>query len=142
MAVPDGFAITWALFAKLEKEGLTMFGRKKGPDQPFQHAEDCRIWKTDPGVQIPWSEIRRGAWEAVCVCGKQYHHEPVVDDSVRNDPLKIGHRGAPQCELHGDTDPAVLQHALKAIEKDGYWWVQCGACDTAWQVPYYAESVG
>jgi hypothetical protein len=41
-----------------------MFGlKKKGPTQPFQHAEDCRIWKTDPGVQIPWSEIRRGVWE-------------------------------------------------------------------------------
>ena len=46
------------------------------------------------------------------------------------------------CELHGETDPAVLRLALKAVDKDGYWWVQCGACDTGWQVPYYAESVG
>jgi hypothetical protein len=23
-----------------------------------------------------------------------------------------------------------------------YWWVECGACDPAWQVPHYAESVG
>jgi hypothetical protein len=22
------------------------------------------------------------------------------------------------------------------------WWVECSACDTAWQVPHYAESVG
>jgi hypothetical protein len=105
-----------------------MFGlKKKGPTQPFIHADNCRIWKTDPGVQIPWSEIRRGVWEAVCVCGKQYHHDPIVDDRVRNDPLKIGHRGAPQCELHGETDPAVLRLALKAVERDGDWWVQCSA---------------
>jgi hypothetical protein len=30
--------------------------------------------------------------------------------------------------------------------KDGaggnYWWVECGTCDTAWQVPHYAERVG
>jgi hypothetical protein len=25
-------------------------------------------------------------------------------------------------------------------EHDGYWWVECGTCDTAWQVPHYAES--
>jgi hypothetical protein len=23
-----------------------------------------------------------------------------------------------------------------------YWWVECSGCDTAWQVPYFAESVG
>jgi hypothetical protein len=23
-----------------------------------------------------------------------------------------------------------------------YWWVECGSCDTAWQIPYYVESVG
>jgi hypothetical protein len=38
----------------------------------------------------------------------------------------------------------VLRVILKV--KDGavgdYWWVECGASDTAWQVPYYAESVG
>jgi hypothetical protein len=100
--------------------------------------EDCRIWKTGPGVQIPWSEIRRGVWEAVCVCGKQYHHEPVGDDRVRNDPLKIGHRGAPQCELHGETDPAVPRLALKGQPFMGA--VPC--LDTGWQVPHFAESVG
>ena len=34
----------------------------------------------DPEVQIPWSEIRRGVWEAVCVCGVPYHHDPITDD--------------------------------------------------------------
>jgi hypothetical protein len=50
--------------------------------------------------------------------------------------------GAPECELRGETDHAVLRLALKATEKDGYWWVQCSACDSGWQVPYHAESVG
>jgi hypothetical protein len=118
-----------------------MFGlKKKGPDEPFGHADDCKIVHADPDVQIAWSEIRRGVWEARCVCGVQYHHDPITDDRVRNDPLKIGHRGAPQCELNGETDPAVLRLALKAVERDGYWWVQCSACDTGWQVTDYAES--
>jgi hypothetical protein len=25
---------------------------------------------------------------------------------------------------------------LKATEKEGYWWVTCGACDAGWQVPH------
>jgi hypothetical protein len=95
-------------------------GRKKGPTKQFQHADDCRILKADPNVEIPWSEVRRGVWEARCVCGFEYHNDPVADDRVRNDPLKI-HRGAPYCELHGETDPAVLRLGLKATEKDGYW---------------------
>jgi hypothetical protein len=113
-----------------------------GTPLPFGHADDCKIVHADPDVQIPWSEIRRGVWEVRCVGGVQYHHDPITDDRVRNDLLKIGHRGAPQCELHGETDPAVLWFALKAVEKDRYWWVQCSACDTGWQVPHYAESVG
>ena len=41
------------------------------------------------------------------MCGVQYHHDPITDDRARSDPLKIGHRGAPQCQLHGEADPAV-----------------------------------
>jgi hypothetical protein len=36
----------------------------------------------------------------------------------------------------------VLKALLRITPKEGYWWVECGACDTSWQVPYYAESVG
>lgn len=43
---------------------------------------------------------------------------------------------------HGEADPDVLRFALKAVERDGYWWVQCSACDSGWQIPYVAESVG
>ncbi len=50
-----------------------MFDRKKNkPDLPaFLHASDCKILARDPKVEIPWSEIRGGVYEAVCVCGKQ-----------------------------------------------------------------------
>ena len=60
--------------------------RKKGPDQPFAHADDCKIVHADPGVQIPWSEIRRGVWEARCVCGVQYHHDlaPIIGLDARS----------------------------------------------------------
>jgi hypothetical protein len=52
-------------------------------------------------------------------------------------------RHARQCEFVGVSDPAVLRVLLKVKDGAGgdYWWVECGACDTAWQVPYYAESV-
>lgn len=46
-----------------------MFGlkKKRGPTQPFTHADDCKILKADPDVQIEWSEVETGHWEAVCV---------------------------------------------------------------------------
>jgi hypothetical protein len=49
---------------------------------------------------------------------------------------------APHCEFASETDAAVLKVLLKVRDRDGYWWVECNACDSAWQVPYYAESVG
>jgi hypothetical protein len=35
----------------------------------------------------------------------------------------------------------VLKFLLKVKDGagGGYWWVECGTCDTGWQVPYYAE---
>jgi hypothetical protein len=52
-------------------------------------------------------------------------------------------RGA-VCEFASETDAAMLRVILKVKDGAGgdYWWVECGACDTAWQVPHYAESVG
>jgi hypothetical protein len=58
------------------EKGGVMFQKKKGPDEPFAHAEDCKIAHADPGVQIPWSEIRRGVWEARCVCGSSITMTP------------------------------------------------------------------
>lgn len=47
-----------------------MFGKKtKGPTQPFTHSDSCPILKADPDVQIEWSEVQTGRWEARCVCG-------------------------------------------------------------------------
>jgi hypothetical protein len=48
-------------------------------------------------------------------------------------------------ERRDTTDPALLRVILKVQDGAGgrYWWVQCSACDCAWQVPHYAaESVG
>jgi hypothetical protein len=75
---------------------------------------------------------------------REDYYEP-VGGRTRLDPLDPKtSRHAAQCEFAFATDPAVLRVLLKV--KDGmggdYWWVECGACGTAWQVPYYAESVG
>ena len=45
--------------------------------------------------------------------------------------------GAGECEFGSATDAAVLRVILKVKDGAGgdYWWVECGACDTAWQVP-------
>ena len=68
------------------EKGGGMFHKKKGPNEPFAHADDCKILTADPDVQIPWSEIRGGVWEARCVCGVQYHHDPsptIVSGTIR-----------------------------------------------------------
>jgi hypothetical protein len=120
-----------------------MFGRKKGPNEPFAHAEDCKILAADPGVKIEWSEIRRGVWEAVCVCGMQFFYDPITDDRMRLDPLDPHTaRHSPLCEFVSATDPSVLRAVLRVTPKDGYSWVACNSCDYGWQVPHYAESVG
>jgi hypothetical protein len=44
----------------------------------------------------------------------------------------------PQCEFVNETGAAVLRVILKVRPGlgEGYDWVECNACDTAWQVPY------
>ena len=60
------------------------------------------------------------------------------------DPKTSHH--APQCEFASETNVAVLRVVLEVKDGAGdeaYWWVECSACDTAWQVPHYsAQSVG
>jgi hypothetical protein len=92
-------------------------------------------------VAIPWSEVRAGVWEARCVCGVQYWHAPVAGRR-QVDPLdpKTGrHSGA--CEFAAQTDAAMLRAVLRVTDKGDYDWVECNACDYAWQVPHF-ESVG
>jgi hypothetical protein len=46
--------------------------------------------------------------------------------------------------LHGVVLVGPTAAILKVRDGAGgdYWWVECGTCDTAWQVPHYApESV-
>jgi hypothetical protein len=123
-----------------------MFGSKhKGPSlPPFSHSDDCRILQADPGVEIPWSEVESGHWVATCVCNEQHYREP-APRRTRLDPLDPKtSRHAPQCEFAAVTDHDVVRVLLKVREGqgEGYWWVECGACETGWQVPYYAaESV-
>jgi hypothetical protein len=80
------------------------------------------------------------------LCGEEHHREPVADHRVRLDPLDAKtSRHAPQCEFAAETDAAVLRVILKVRDGAGgdYWWVECGACDTAWQVPHHApEGIG
>ena len=66
-----------------------------------------------------------------------------MEAAVRPSSVKTS-RHAGQCEHRSTSDPALLRAILKVRNGagEGYWWVECGACDTAWQVPYYAESVG
>jgi hypothetical protein len=46
-----------------------MFGlKKKSPTLPFTHADNCKILRADPTVQIPWSDVETGHWRTVCQC--------------------------------------------------------------------------
>ena len=121
-----------------------MFGRrKKGPTRPFVHTYDCKIVKADPGVEILWSEVESGHWQAVCECGSEDIYEEPADRRARLDPLHpstFHHAGG--CEHRDTTDPTLLAAILKVRDGAGgdYWWVECSACDTAWQVPHYAAA--
>jgi hypothetical protein len=100
--------------------------------------------RSAPNVSIEWQEVESGFWEARCVCGVETYREPLTD-RVRSDPLDAkSSRHAGECEFASETDAAVLKIVLKVKDGagGGCWWVECGACDTAWQVPHHAESVG
>jgi hypothetical protein len=118
--------------------------RKKRPDKAFSHSDGCKIQAADPAVSIEWSELERGHWRAICVCGSEDFYEPVAD-RVRLDPYDPStFRHAGQCEHRYASDPALLRAILKVRDGAGgdYWWVECGTCECGWQVPHYAESVG
>jgi hypothetical protein len=41
------------------------------------------------------------------------------------------------------TDLGLVKALLTVRERENYWYVQCGTCETGWQTPFYAaESVG
>jgi hypothetical protein len=117
--------------------------RYNPPDTPFVHADDCRIVKADPNVEILWSRLEYGQWRRECVCSYEGWQEP-APGRVRldpHDPKTARHMG--QCEFKDVTDPDVIKVLLRTTEKDGYWWVECAGCESGWQVPFYApESAG
>jgi hypothetical protein len=77
--------------------------------------------------------------------GRGVYEEP-ADRRVRLDSLD------PKTSLHlragANTSPRPIPAVLEVVLKvkrglgEGYHWVECGACDTGWQVPHYAENVG
>jgi hypothetical protein len=105
----------------------------------------AQIQAVDPDVEIPWSYVGDGLWKAECVCTMEYYREPFTDNRVRLDPHDPKtSRHAPECEFASTTEPSVVRVLLRVREgmAPGYWWVECGSCNTAWQVAHYAESVG
>jgi hypothetical protein len=128
------------------KERSEHVWQEEGPYQEFVHSEGCRILAADPHVEIPWNEVEAGHWRAEWVCTIEYCNEPFADDRVRLDPLDPKtSRHAGECEYRDTTDPAVIKLILniKPGMSEGYEWVTCNACETSWQVPYFAEeSVG
>jgi hypothetical protein len=46
----------------------------------------------------------------------------------------------PECEFAHETVSVILRALLKLQDKETYAWVECGACASGWQVPYYAEA--
>ena len=49
-------------------------------------------------------------------------------------PQLAGNEAGP----NNGTDPTIIRAILTVTERCGSWWVQCGMCDPAWQVPYFA----
>ena len=56
------------------------------------------------------------------------------------DPATFRHLGG--CEQRDVTDPTFIKAILRVHDRDGYWWVECAACDSGWQVPFYAAGGG
>jgi hypothetical protein len=87
------------------------------------------------------SHLARRHWQAVCECGSEDVYEEPADRRARLDPLDPStFVHAPQCENRDVTDPAVLRAILRVHDREGYWWVECAACDCGWQVPHYADA--
>jgi hypothetical protein len=112
--------------------------------RPFVHNFGCKILATDPGVEIAWSEIEPGLWEATCVCGKAYFRDPLAAPPRLDpfDPKTSRHAG--QCEYRDTIDPELLRLVLSVKDglEPGYWWVECRSCKLAWQVLHHAAGSG
>ena len=65
--------------------------------------------------------------------------EPRADTRKRQDPLDPAtFRHAPECEHRDVIDPAIVRAILTVTDRENYWAVTCGTCDTIWQVAYFA----
>lgn len=37
------------------------------------------------------------------------------------------------------TEPSIVKAILTVRDRENYWYVQSGTCETGWQVAFYAE---
>ena len=105
---------------------------------PLKSGSRLREALVDPKLLVPLRSHPSGPEEAERVALQPFlggRLDPL-------DPSTSRHLG--QFEFASETNAAVLRVVPKVKDGAGgnYWWVECGTCDTAWQVPYYAERVG
>ena len=92
-------------------------------------------------------EIRRrseGHWRRTCQCYAEDVYEPRPDPRTRldpHDPATFQH--FPACGHRDVTDSAIIRAILRVRDREDYWAVECGTCETIWLTPFYAaEGVG
>jgi hypothetical protein len=52
------------------------------------------------------------------------------------DPATFRH--APECEHRDLTEPSIVKAILTVLQRENYWYVQCGTCMCGWQTAFYA----
>lgn len=87
-----------------------MFGlKRKGPTRPFTHADNCKILKADPTVQIQCSEVEPGHWRSTSAGPRTSARTPptvVLGSTAMTRPPS---RHARQCEHRVTSDPAAAR---------------------------------
>jgi hypothetical protein len=118
-----------------------MFRKQRPPDGPFEHADDCKVYKADPDIDPPWNEVETRHWVRTCQCSEQHWRapEPARARLDPYDPKTSHHLG--QCEFKDETNPDIIKVLLKVRPglSPGYQWVECGSCQGGWQVLDYAQ---
>ncbi len=55
---------------------MNLLKRKRGPDKPFQHADDCKILMPALHLRPVDLDAGIGFWVAICRCGEEHYREP------------------------------------------------------------------
>ena len=97
--------------------------------------------EADPTFDPPWQEIEAGHWRRTCRCWAEDLYEQLAEPRKRQDPYDPStFQHAPQCEHRNVTDPTIVKAILRVLDREDYWYVQCGTCDIGWQVAYFAAA--